>query len=314
MFTDILCDFALSFLTQRDSRSTDARSLLSGREDEEGAAGSPAHSPASESGDHRTDVLPWPWPGEVPGRFGARSRRESSLPPRLRPCCYPRPPRAVHALGAPGRTSRNRPRRLPGAAPGTLEDSRRRRRCRAVAVTPGQAPGPPPLLQGIPFRLHPPGPTGPSPPEAGPRPPPAPAPPRAAPRGESPGPDPSPRRPAPAPDAGGDGDWAAARGRVWGGEARRPLSVPAPAPLPPPSAPAPRRPGSALSPRRLLLPPRADPLPSLPPSPPPLLSPPSSSSSFPELPADPERGLRGGVSGSPGLGEAAGSEAPRRGG
>lgn len=138
-------------------------------------------------------------------------------------------------------------------------------------------------------------------------PPPAP---RPAP-GEPGAPTPPPGRPAPEPDAGGDGDWAAARGRVLGGEARRPLSFSAPAPLSPPSVLAPRRPRSALSPRLLLLPhPWTHSLP----FPRPLLSsllPPPPPRSCPRTR---ERWLRGGVTGSPGLGKAAGSETPSRGG
>lgn len=144
------------------------------------------------------------------------------------------------------------------------------------------------------------------------RPPAAPARPRA---GGAPDPDPSPGRPARERDQGGDGDWAAARGRVLGGETRRPLSFSAPAPLSPPSELARRRPRSALSPRLFLLPyPRT----LSPPLPRPLLSPPpprsALSSSSPELPAGPrESWLRGGVTESPGLGKAARSETPSRG-
>lgn len=141
------------------------------------------------------------------------------------------------------------------------------------------------------------------------RPPPAP---RPAP-GEPRAPTPPPARSAREPDGGGDGDWAAARGRVLGGEAWRPLSFSAPAPLSPPSVLARRRPRSALSPRLLLLP---HPWTLSPPLPHPLLSSPpplSPPSAFPELPAGPERWLRGGVTESPGLGKAAGSETPSRG-
>lgn len=69
-----------------------------------------------------------------------------------------------------------------------------------------------------------------------PPPPPRPRPPRPAPRqapGEPGAPTPPPERPARKRDWGGDGDWAAAWGRVLGREAPRLLSFSAPAPLSP---------------------------------------------------------------------------------
>lgn len=101
---------------------------------------------------------------------------------------------------------------------------------------------------------------------------------------------------------GGEGDWAAARGRALGREARRPPPLSAPAPPSPPSLLAPRRPRSALSPRRRRLP-RPGPSPS---RPRPLLPPPPSALLLLILPRAPggagetERWLRGGVTGSRG--------------
>lgn len=138
------------------------------------------------------------------------------------------------------------------------------------------------------------------PPEAGPRPPAHASPPagRPAPRaapGEPRAPTPPPGR-RPRAGRGGDGDWAAARGRVLGREARQPLSFSAPAPLSPRCllAPAAAEVGALASPPLPLLPPPppppGDPLPSLPRPllslPPPLSSP---SSSFPERTAGPAR-------------------------
>lgn len=205
------------------------------QEGEDGAAGSP--SPLSPFGFPRTTgqtFFPWgPGLGNCPGRSGARSRRESSLSPRLRLRRCPPPRRAVHYIRAPETISRNCPRRFPGAALGTLEDSGRRRRRRAVAVTHSQAPGPPPLLPGIPFRLHPPGPRKTLP--SGGRASSAPRP-RPAPRRESPGPRPLPpdARPQSRTQAAmvtgqrrGAGSWAGRLGGLF-------LSLPPPLFLLPP--------------------------------------------------------------------------------
>ncbi|XP_053077700.1 uncharacterized protein LOC113593201 [Acinonyx jubatus] len=122
------------------------------------------------------------------------------------------------------------------------------------------------------------------------RPPAAPPRPRAAP-GEPRAPTPPPGHPAQERDPGGEGDWAAARCRVLGREARRPLSFSAPAPLSPSSSlapPAAAEFGTLASPP----PPPGDPLLS-PPLPRPLLPPPPPSRSG---------WLRGGVTESPGGG------------
>jgi hypothetical protein len=103
---------------------------------------------------------------------------------------------------------------------------------------------------------------------------------------------PHPGRPSRERDRGGDGDWAAARGRSC--EARPPPSLVAPPPSPP-RVLARRPPSAALSPGR----PTPDPLPPSPPAPPPLPLLPL----FPERPAGAgPRWQRGGVTESPGWG------------
>lgn len=246
------------------------------------------------------------------------------------------PGRAVRALRAPKTISRNCARRFPRAARGTLAG------LRETLPPPGgrrdRLPGPrasaPPLgdpLSPTPSRAPQDTPPGGRASSARPLRVPG-RPPRPARRaGRAPGPDPSPRR-RPRAGRGGDGDWAAARGRVLGREARRPLSFSAPAPLSPSCvlAPAAAEVGALSSPPLLPPPPPplpGDPLPSLNRpllSPPPLLSsplppPPPSPSGRPgqrkrERERERQRWLRGGVTVNPGLGKAAGSEpgSPRR--
>lgn len=137
-------------------------------------------------------------------------------------------------------------RRLSETAPGAPGPARGPSPDSAVAgptgAGPPQAPGPRPAWRGSPC-AHTPGPRG-TPRPGG----------RAS--AACPGPTPGAPRPdlprTPAGSGLGEGDWAAARGRALGGEARRPPPPLRPCPsVPSPSLRAPRwRPRSALSPRR----------------------------------------------------------------
>lgn len=245
-----------------------------------------------------------PGPGNCFGRSRARApRKESGLSPPTP--TSPLPAWAARILRAPEAVSRNCPRSFPGAArgssagfqeaptpPGGRSDPLPGPGACAPPpgdpLSPAASPAASPAPQDTPLRR--PGLLVPPPP------PPRPRPSRPAPRGapgEPRAPTPPPERPARERDGGGDGDWAAARGRILDREARPPLSFSAPAPLSPPSLLAPPAAAEvgalASSP-----PPTRGPSPLLsPPSPPPL----AASSSFPERLAERRR------NGKPRLGE-----------
>ncbi|XP_046523224.1 LHFPL tetraspan subfamily member 2 protein isoform X1 [Equus quagga] len=218
---------------------------------------------------------------------GPALRPRSRASPSDSDFAAPATPPAVRALGAPETPVPE----VPGAARGPSLDPGGTAAGRAQRAAP--RPRPPPLLPGIPFRQHPPGPQDPPLRRPGLVRPPA----RPARRAGGPRARPSPRTPGPERDGGGDGDWAAAGGGGAGRPARRVLPL---------SAPAPRRPPRALAlwPRPALAPPPPPGTLSLPAAPSPrrllppsllLLLPPGGRRARDEVAA-------AGVAGSPGLG------------